>query len=115
VFDRQDIGDTRHSPAETLVRALESNEAQVVGYDPLLDYWPEMNRTLPNVMPDPTDFDAIILSTPHKEFTNLDVVRWLGTARPVLLDTSNVLTLEKRNSCRNIGVRVESVGRGDGL
>ena len=112
---RQDIGDTRHSPAETLVHALESQGARVEGYDPLIDYWQEMNWVLPDVFPDPAGFDAVIFSTPHKEFKSLDVARWLGDARPVLLDASNVLSVEKRNSCRKMGVRVESVGRGDGL
>jgi nucleotide sugar dehydrogenase len=112
---REDIGDTRYSPAETLVRALESRGAVVSGYDPFLTYWRELNWVLPVELPSPIGLDAVVIATAHKQFQTLDIPSWLGSVRPVLLDTANVITAEHRRLCRDAGIRLESVGRGDGL
>ena len=112
---RQDVGDTRYSPVETLVRALEGDGAQVTCFDPFVDYWPEMDRCLPSHLPEAGSFDAVVLATPHKEFFDLDLPKWLDGARPVLLDTANVISKDQRQCCRAAGIRIESVGRGDGL
>ena len=112
---RQDIGDTRYSPVEVLVRALEARGALVHVYDPFLKYWPEMKRSLPAELPDPTGVDAVVITTAHREFRELNILKWLGDARPVLLDTVNVLTAIHRSTCRKAGIQVESVGRGNGL
>jgi len=60
-------------------------------------------------------FDAVVLATPHLQFKQLDLLSWLGVARPVVLDAVNVLSKSERDRCRAAGVRVESIGRGDGL
>ena len=112
---RQDIGDTRYSPVETLVRALEVRGAHVTGFDPFVRRWIEMDRLLPVRMPEAGLFDAVIIATPHREFFNLNFLEWLDGARPVILDTANVIGCDERRRCREIGVRIESVGRGDGL
>ena len=112
---RQDIGDTRFSPAEKLVRTLENRGTYVGGYDPFLDYWPEMDWTLPSNMPGPDRFDAIVFATPHDEFRSLNLLKWLGMTRPVVLDAANVISKHQRDSCRKVGVRIESIGRGNGL
>jgi len=112
---RQDVGDTRYSPVEVLVRALEQRGADVTCFDPFVDQWSEMNRTLPSSMPSAKIFDAIVIATRHKDFLELDLLKWLGEARPAILDTVNVITLAERRRCRELGIRIESVGRGDGL
>jgi nucleotide sugar dehydrogenase len=112
---RQNVGDTRYSPSETLVRVLEDNGAIVASYDPFVEYWSEMDRPLPANMPDSGGFDAIVIATPHQEFRTLDVLKWLGDSRPIILDTANVLTLNVRQECRKVGVQVETIGRSDGL
>jgi UDP-N-acetyl-D-mannosaminuronate dehydrogenase len=112
---RQDVGDTRYSPVETLVRALEGDGAQVTCFDPFIDYWPEMDRFLPSQLPEAGPFDTVVLATPHKEFFDLDLPKWLDGARPVILDTANMVSKDQRQRCRAAGIRIESVGRGDGL
>ena len=112
---RQDVGDTRHSPAETLVRTLETRGAQVTSYDPFVQYWKEMDRSLPAELPAAEGVDAVVFATPHREFQVLDVPKWLGDSCPVILDTVNVMTDKCRKLCRKAGIQVESVGRGDGL
>jgi len=112
---RQDVGDTRHSPAETLVRTLETRGAQVTSYDPFVQYWQEMDRSLPAELPAAVGVDAVVFATPHREFQALDVPKWLGDSCPVILDTVNAMTDKCRKLCRKAGIQVESVGRGDGL
>ena len=112
---RQDVGDTRYSPVETLVRGLEADGAQVTCFDPFIDYWPEMDRCLPSHLPEVGSFDAVVLAIPHSDFSDLDLLNWLKGARPVILDTANVVSKVQRQRCRAAGIRIESVGRGDGL
>lgn len=112
---RQDVGDSRFSAVETLVRVLEERGAQVIGFDPFLEYWPELNRHLPSELPTPQSVDAIIFCTPHQQFLELDLRKWLGVARPVVFDAVNVVPSAQRIACRNDGIVVESIGRGYGL
>ena len=112
---RPDIGDTRYSPTETLVRTLEDNGTVVTCYDPFVRYWLEMKRSLPVDLPDPHGFDAIVIAASHQAFRSMDILEWLGGTRPVILDTANVMDLSVRHRCRKAGIQVESIGRGDGL
>ncbi len=112
---RQDVGDTRHSPAETLVQTLLQAGAIVQAFDPFVTEWPEMNWSLPVRLPSPISFDAIVFATPHRDFMELDLVSWLGDSCPIVLDTVNVVAKQKREHCRLSGIQIESIGRGDGL
>ena len=112
---RQDVGDTRYSPVETLAQALIKGGANVSAFDPFVTYWPEMKRSLPEQLPEAEPFDAVVVTTPHRQFQEVDLLSWLGNARPVVLDAVNALLKSQRDRCRSAGVRVESIGRGDGL
>jgi len=112
---REGVGDTRYSASETLVRGLEQDGAIVVAYDPYLRYWPELDRQLPEYLPDADQFDAVVLAVAHREFSNIDFVEWARDSKPVLIDAANLLSKEGRVMLRAAGVRVESIGRGTGL
>jgi UDP-N-acetyl-D-mannosaminuronate dehydrogenase len=98
-----------------LVRTLEARGAEGTGYDPFVQYWQEMNRSLPAELPAAEGIDAVVFATRHREFQVLDIPKWLGNSRPVILDTVNIMTDKCRKLCRKAGIQVESVGRGDGL
>jgi len=70
---------------------------------------------LPEQLPKAEPFDAVVVTTPHRQFQEVDLLSWLGNARPVVLDAVNALLKSQRDRCRSAGVRVESIGRGDGL
>jgi UDP-N-acetyl-D-glucosamine dehydrogenase len=112
---REGVGDTRYSASETLVRGLEQDGAIVIAYDPYLRYWPELDRQLPEYLPDADQFDAVVLAVAHREFSNIDFVEWARDSKPVLIDAANLLSKEGRVMLRAAGVRVESIGRGAGL
>jgi UDP-N-acetyl-D-glucosamine dehydrogenase len=110
---REDVGDTRYSAAETFARAAEEAGARVLAHDPLLNFWPELDRSLPAELPQPRDVDAVVFTVAHRAYTELDVVSWLGSTRPVILDTNHVLTSAQVASVRGAGHDLHFVGKGD--
>ena len=109
---RPGIGDTRYSPVEVFARALIKGGAEIEAYDPFISDWSEMERQLLGEIPPPTSFDAVVFTTGHDEFKELDLVAWLDGSQPVILDTVNVVSKAQRERCRELGVEVESIGRG---
>jgi nucleotide sugar dehydrogenase len=112
---RQDVDDTRYSPAETFVRAVEARGGCVVCHDPYVRFWEELSREVSAALPPPGDVDALVLAVPHRQFRDLDIGAWAGEARPFVLDANNVLSADRRRALREAGLRVESLGRADGL
>lgn len=111
---RQDVGDTRFSPSETLVNELVAQGANVTCHDPYLTYWDELSKTLPEQFPSSTDFDAAIFAVSHRLYRELDLAGW-ATGCQLVLDANCVFTKNQRESARARDIRVESIGRGNGL
>lgn len=109
---RQDVGDSRYSPSETFVRAALAEGAVVVAHDPLLSRWDELDLELLRALPSPVGFDAVVLAVPHREYLELDLVAWLGAARPAVLDGFGMSTRATRDALRALGCEVASIGRG---
>jgi len=112
---RPGVADTRSSPSESFYRSAAASGATVTCHDPLVAEWPELRLRVLHELPPPHDFDAVVLAVPHQAYLELDLAEWVGDARPVILDASNVLDRTKRTRLRRLGCRVESIGRGDGL
>ncbi len=110
-----DIGDSRFSPSELLVRTLNDRGAHVTCYDPFLTYWSEMEQPLLSEFPDAVQYDAVVFATAHSQFYELDVSSWLKGNQLVVLDAVNVISESQRRICREYGVVVETIGRGNGL
>lgn len=111
---RQDVGDTRFSPSEILVRELLSCKVEVTCHDPYLSYWDEMNIKLDKNLPSPKNFDAVIMAVPHKQYKELDLAIW-ASKKTLILDANSVFSNEQRKSARACGIRIESIGRANGL
>jgi nucleotide sugar dehydrogenase len=109
---RQDVGDTRCSPSETLVRAVESEGAKVTCHDPFVTFWPELERQVPATLPAAQGFDAIIFAVPHDSYRVLDLPQWLGNHRPLVFDANHVLTALQRETLLRIGCHEAGIGRG---
>jgi UDP-N-acetyl-D-glucosamine dehydrogenase len=112
---RQDVGDTRYSPAETFTRAALEAGATVSAHDPLVEEWEELGWSLPSELPDLSGVDAVVLAVPHADYRSIDVLEWFGANRPVVVDASDVWSPEQRRLAVSIGCRVASIGRGDAL
>jgi UDP-N-acetyl-D-glucosamine dehydrogenase len=111
---RQDVGDTRFSPSETLVTELIAQGALVTCHDPYIRYWNELKISIPDHLPTSTGFNSVIVAVPHQQYLDFDWSSW-GSRDSLILDASRVLKKEQRELARSKGIRVESIGRGDGL
>jgi len=109
---RQDVGDTRHSPAEIFIREARAAGARVVCHDPLVSHWPEVGISVLNTLPPLDGVDAVVFAVQHREYGALDLSTWLNGSRPAFLDANDVLTPAQRAFLRELGCEVGAIGRG---
>ncbi len=136
---RQDVGDTRYSGSEIVVRKLTEMGAEMRVHDPYVDHWYEfesqdtypapgsswarffrnqeqltglrVQKDLPAAM---KGIEALILAVPHAPYLALkpeDVVAWAG--RPIaIVDCFGILSDEKIRRYFELGCEVKGLGRG---
>lgn len=136
---RQDVGDTRYSGSEMVVRKLTEMGAEMRVHDPYVDHWYEMEKqeTYPSHDSSWSRFfrnqeglvnvcvqkdlrkalknvEAVIFATPHSEYLNLDphfVVKCAG--RPIaVVDCFGILPDDKIRTYFKLGCEVKALGRG---
>jgi UDP-N-acetyl-D-glucosamine dehydrogenase len=136
---REDVGDTRYSGSEIIVRKLTEMGAEVLAHDPYVDHWWELENqdTYPAVgaswsrffrnQEHMTEFrmsksmeeagknaDCIILAVRHQEYLNLkpeDLVKMVGGPAAVI-DCFGILNDEKIERYFELGCEVKGLGRG---
>ena len=110
---RQDVADTRFSPAQIFAQAIK-DEARITAHDPLVTYWPEMDMPVLNALPRADSIDGVIFCVPHQFYTQLDLSAWLreATPPPAILDANNVLSHAQRAAVVEAGCAFASIGRG---
>ena len=109
---RQDVGDTRYSPAETFARAAIGAGARLTAHDPLIDHWEELGCRVATELPSADDVDAVVLAVPHAGYRDIDVLTWFDRNQPAVIDAWDVWTAEQRRLASSLGCRVTSIGRG---
>lgn len=110
---RSEVADTRNSPSETFVREALERGAVVTCADPFVDHWKELDVPVWKVPPSPGDFDAVVFAVAHEEYRRLDVLEWIGSARPIVFDANDVLSTATRDALSAARVAVGAIGRGD--
>jgi UDP-N-acetyl-D-glucosamine dehydrogenase len=136
---REDVGDTRYSGSEIIVRKLTEMGAEVLAHDPYVDHWWELENqdTYPAVgaswsrffrnQEHMTEFrmsnsmgeaaknaDCIILAVRHQEYLNLEpeeLVKMVGGPVAVI-DCFGILNDEKIERYFELGCEVKGLGRG---
>lgn len=113
---RGDVGDTRFSPVEPFVRAVERAGGLVTCHDPYVEHWPEMNRdvgqNLAEVMS--TRPEIAVICTGHALYTKdstLDLIDGAGCV--FIFDTIGLLTERQIQRLISCGHSVKVLGRGD--
>jgi nucleotide sugar dehydrogenase len=136
---RQDVGDTRYSGSELVVRRLTEMGAEMRVHDPYLEHWFELEKQ--DVYPAPghswarffrnqdhladlriepdlakalKGVEAVILAVPHTPYLDLDparVVRMAGGPLAVI-DCFGILDDERILSYFELGCEVKALGRG---
>jgi UDP-N-acetyl-D-glucosamine dehydrogenase len=136
---RQDVGDTRYSGSELIVRKLTEMGADMRVHDPYLEHWYELEaqdtypapghslarffrnqdnlvniRVQTDLAAAMSGVQAVILAVPHAPYNNLspdDVVKWAG--RPVaVVDCFGILNDDKIRQYFKLGCEVKGLGRG---
>ena len=136
---RQDVGDTRYSGSEIVVRKLTEMGAEMRVHDPYVDHWYEfekqdiypapghslsrffrnqdelkklsVNKDLAEVL---KGVEAMILAIPHIQYLNLnpnDIVSWAGNPIAVI-DCFGILSDENIKQYFELGCEVKALGRG---
>jgi UDP-N-acetyl-D-glucosamine dehydrogenase len=136
---RQDVGDTRYSGSEMVVRKLTEMGAEMRIHDPYVDHWYELEQqdTYPapghswsrffrnqeglvnaTVQKDLAQAikgaEAVILAVPHEPYLKLspdDVVKWAGAPLGVI-DCFGILSDDKIRRYFELGCEVKALGRG---
>jgi UDP-N-acetyl-D-glucosamine dehydrogenase len=136
---RQDVGDTRYSGSEMVVRKLTEMGAEIRIHDPYVDHWYELEsqedypapghswsrffrnqehltesrveKDLPAVL---KGAEALILAVPHKEYLSLnpdDIVKWVGQPLAII-DCFGILPDKSIRRYFELGCEVKALGRG---
>jgi nucleotide sugar dehydrogenase len=136
---RQDVGDTRYSGSEKVVRKLAEMGAEIRVHDPYVEHWYELENQneypapgqslarffrnqecLANVrvQKDLTEalrgVDVVVLAVPHGPYLTLkpeDVVAWAGGPLAVV-DCFGILDDERIRRYFELGCEVKGMGRG---
>ncbi|MGD8445273.1 MAG: UDP binding domain-containing protein [Desulfobacterales bacterium] len=136
---REDVGDTRYSGSEIIVRKLTEMGADVVVHDPYVKHWWEMEKQETYPAPDHslarffrnqetlgdlrimTNFkatlkgaDAMVLAVRHQDYLSLDpeeVVNMAGTPLAVI-DCFGILNDDAIRRYFELGCEVKGLGRG---
>ncbi len=136
---RQDVGDTRYSGSELVVRKLTEMGAEMRVHDPYVEHWYELEsqdtypapghswkrffraqehlkdvRVQQDIKTALKDAEAVIFAVPHKHYLELkpeDVIKWAG--KPLaIIDCYGILNDEKIRRYFELGCEVKCLGRG---
>lgn len=109
---RQDVGDTRYSPTEIFVKEAKSRGAKVVCQDPLVDYWNEMNQNVLTVIPEFSEYDAVVFTVQHKQYADIDFKALPLKKEILIFDANCVLSEEQRSDIAQLtNVKFACIGR----
>lgn len=136
---REDVGDTRYSGSEIVVRKLAEMGAEIRVHDPYVEHWWEFEQqdTYPGEGQSKAQFfrnqeklkeirvqqdlgtalegaEAVIFAVPHKAYLDLDpdeVVRTIGNPAAII-DCFGILTDDKIKRYFQLGCEVKGLGRG---
>jgi len=136
---RQDVGDTRYSGSEMVVRKLTEMSADIRVHDPYVEHWYELEdqddypspgsswkrffrnqEGLKNTVVQKdlkkaiSGVEALILAVPHAHYLDLDpdeIVKWAGG--PIaIIDAFGILPDNKIRRYFELGCEVKALGRG---
>jgi nucleotide sugar dehydrogenase len=136
---RQDVGDTRYSGSEVVVRRLTEMGAEIRVHDPYVEHWYELEKQ--DTYPEPghslarffrnqnelvnirvqhdlaavlKGVQALILAVPHQNYLQLEperIVEWAGAPLAVI-DCYGILDDRKIRRYFELGCEVKGLGRG---
>lgn len=110
---KENFGDPRVSPSETLVEELKKKKACVYIVDPYIDndYLEKYGIAEKDIYRALEDADALILMTAHKEFKDIDLIKVKRIMKtPIIIDGRRIFNPLK---VEQLGFIYKGVGRGN--
>jgi len=136
---REDVGDTRYSGSEIIIRKLAEMGAEIRVHDPYIEHWWEFEKqdTYPGVGQSKSrffrnqeklaeisikkdlntalkDVEAVIFAVRHEPYLNLqpdDVIKAIGNSAAIV-DCFGILTDDQIRRYFELGCEVKGLGRG---
>ena len=136
---REDVGDTRYSGSEMVIRKLTEMGAEMYVHDPYVEHWYEFEsqetypapgqswsrffrnqdhlnelRVQKDLKKALKGMEAVIFAVPHEEYLNLspdDIFKWAGQTITVV-DCFGILSDEQIKRYFELGCEVKALGRG---
>jgi len=134
---REDVGDTRYSGSEILIRKLTEMGAEIRVHDPYVDQWWEFTnqesysdnnksvffrnqkklkdlKIFKDLNTDFQNFDVLVLAVRHEQYLNLNPDEIVNLAqKPIaVIDCFGILDDEKIKRYLQLGCEVKGLGRG---
>ena len=110
---RQDVGDTRYSPTEIFVKEALRRGAKIDCQDPLVSYWEEMNFKVQQDIPKFTDYDAVVFTVQHSQYSTINFKVKDITKNTLIFDANKVLNdIQISDIKNNPDLIFASIGRG---
>ena len=109
----QNVGDTRYTPVELLYDKLTEAGADVVLHDPFVPYWPEKDVSVKGDEVFESDYDAVIIGTPHDYYISQGKLESFlaKSENMVVFDSHGAVSDEIRK--KNSNHKFKIIGRGD--
>ena len=112
---RGDVGDTRFTPVESLVRLVQSDNANVKFHDPYVSYWQELSCEVESDIdivfcPSP---DLVIISTAHSEYKKSEFIDKIIEITPCKIFDAVGLFSDEQIKHLSVKHDVSVLGRGD--
>ena len=109
---RQDVGDTRYSPAEVFVREAQRKGAHVYCQDPLVGYWDELNMDVMKEIFSFAGYDAVVFAVQYDEYSKIDFALIDIDDNTLIFDANDVLQENQRQTIQGrTEIRFASIGR----
>jgi nucleotide sugar dehydrogenase len=136
---RQDVGDTRYSGSELVVRKLTEMGAEMRVHDPYVEHWPELEqqetypapghslmrffhnqdglssiRVQQDLAAAAKGIEALILAVPHSPYMELapdELLEWVGS-KFAIIDCYGILADDQIRRYFELGCEVKALGRG---
>ena len=109
---REDVGDTRFSPAESFAKICISQGANVTFSDPYVDYWDELNLSSVNHEKVDSTIDVLVFGTPHGQYKSEKYTNNIKNPSLIVIDTNNILSKRSIAKLTNLGCELIFVGKG---
>ena len=109
---REDVGDTRFSPAESFANTCIAQGGNVTFSDPYVDYWDELNLYGVNHEEFDLSIDVLIFGAPHSQYKSDKYVEKIKNLRMIVVDTNNVLSKRSINKLTTLGCELFFIGKG---